>query len=223
MNEINKLSIREREVCSLVAQGLSNEEISDKLGASHGTIKVHLKNIYSKTGTKNRTNLAIKVLNEERNSSPSKYKSLFENSPISLWEEDFSEVKHYIDGLKESGIEDFKRYFKGNLEEVAKCAKLIKILDVNKATVKLFKAKDKESFFDRLWELFNECSFSAFSKELACFSMGENYFSTECFHLDFEGEKLYCRIEVSIDPEFLDSWKRVLVAITDLSGLRKSP
>lgn len=210
-----ELSPRENEVCSLVAQGLSNEEMSKNLGVSYETVKVHLRNIYCKTGIKDRTNLAINILNENQNYVPSKYVSLFENSPISLWKEDFSEVKHYIDRLKESGIEDFKRYFRENSDEVIKCAKLIKILDVNKATIELFKAKDKKYFFDKLWELFDENSFKELSKEIACFSMGENNFSTECFHLDFEGNKIFCRIEVSIEPEYRDSWERVLVAITD--------
>ena len=210
-----ELSHRENEVCSLVAQGLSNVEMSKNLGVSYETVKVHLRNIYCKTGIKDRTNLAINILNESQDYVPSRYRELFENSPISLWEEDFSEVKLCIDRLKESGVEDFKGYFTDNPEEVVKCAKLIKILDVNKATIVLFKAKDKESFFDKLWELFDENSFKELSKEIVCFSMREYNFSTECFHLDFEGNKIFCRIEVSIEPEYRDTWERVLVAITD--------
>lgn len=38
-------------------------------------------------------------------------RSLFENCPISLWEEDFSGVKDYIDRLRKNGVTDFSAYF----------------------------------------------------------------------------------------------------------------
>ncbi|MHA1636672.1 MAG: PAS domain-containing protein, partial [Candidatus Thorarchaeota archaeon] len=46
-----------------------------------------------------------------------RYRSLFENSPNSLWEEDLSDTKRYIDELKASGVEDFHQYFSQNPDE----------------------------------------------------------------------------------------------------------
>ena len=43
--------------------------------------------------------------------SEKRFRTLFEDSPISLWEEDFSEVKSYIDGLRQRDITDFESYF----------------------------------------------------------------------------------------------------------------
>jgi ATP/maltotriose-dependent transcriptional regulator MalT len=53
------LSGRETEVCLLVSQGLSNEKISHELNITTHTVKTHLRNIYSKSGLNNRTNLAV--------------------------------------------------------------------------------------------------------------------------------------------------------------------
>ena len=55
------LTSREREVATLVAKGLSNKEIARHLKASEGTVKIHLHNIYTKLGIKNRTVLALRV------------------------------------------------------------------------------------------------------------------------------------------------------------------
>ena len=44
--------------------------------------------------------------------SETRYRGLFEDSPISLWEEDFSAVKTYLEDLRESGIKDFRAFFK---------------------------------------------------------------------------------------------------------------
>ena len=43
--------------------------------------------------------------------SEKRFRSLFEDSPVSLWEEDFSAVKTYLDQLRGEGIEDFATYF----------------------------------------------------------------------------------------------------------------
>ena len=52
------LTIRERQVALLVADGLSNKEIGRRLELSEGTVKLHLHNIYQKLRVNNRTSLA---------------------------------------------------------------------------------------------------------------------------------------------------------------------
>jgi PAS domain S-box-containing protein len=49
-----KLTKREREILSLVADGLTNDEIGARLVLSPATIKTHLQNVYSKLQVKDR-------------------------------------------------------------------------------------------------------------------------------------------------------------------------
>jgi len=60
---LEQLSKREREVADLVAQGLSNQEIADKLYISVRTVKAHLTSIFSKTGCRDRLELAVGMKN----------------------------------------------------------------------------------------------------------------------------------------------------------------
>ncbi len=53
------LTPREMEVVRMVAQGLRNREIADKLFVSEGTVKVHLHNIYEKLGIASRLALGL--------------------------------------------------------------------------------------------------------------------------------------------------------------------
>lgn len=48
------LTDREREVLALLVEGLSNQEIADRLFLGIGTVKFHVRNIYSKLGVDNR-------------------------------------------------------------------------------------------------------------------------------------------------------------------------
>ena len=54
-----KLTGREVDVLRLIARGLSNPEIAEKLHLSEGTIRNHVSAIFSKLGVSDRTQLAI--------------------------------------------------------------------------------------------------------------------------------------------------------------------
>jgi len=55
-----ELTPREREVWALVAGGLTNPQIAERLGLSDNTVKFHVQHLFSKLGVKNRTEAALK-------------------------------------------------------------------------------------------------------------------------------------------------------------------
>jgi DNA-binding CsgD family transcriptional regulator len=52
---LNRLTAREAEILELVAAGLTNARIAERLWISPGTVKKHLENVYAKLGVANRT------------------------------------------------------------------------------------------------------------------------------------------------------------------------
>lgn len=64
------LSKRETDVVQLVAEGLANKEIADRLQLSIETVRGHLKNIYEKLHVRSRTEAAVKYLDSLRQRPP---------------------------------------------------------------------------------------------------------------------------------------------------------
>ncbi len=56
-NSAHTLSAREMEIIELVADGLTNQEIAERLTISKRTVDNHVSNMFTKTGSKNRVAL----------------------------------------------------------------------------------------------------------------------------------------------------------------------
>jgi DNA-binding NarL/FixJ family response regulator len=60
----SELTPREHQVLEMVEQGFKNKEIALELGIRPGTVKIHMKHIFEKTGVRGRYGLAISGLKE---------------------------------------------------------------------------------------------------------------------------------------------------------------
>jgi NarL family two-component system response regulator LiaR len=56
---LESLSQREREVLTLMAEGLSNQKIADRLGIGEKTVKTHVSNVLGKLNVSDRTQAAV--------------------------------------------------------------------------------------------------------------------------------------------------------------------
>ncbi len=83
-------------------------------------------------------------------------RGMFENAPISLWEEDFSPVKAFFDSLRREGVEDLRAYFDQHPEAISACMRSIRARDVNRETLRLFGASSKEQLLGSLDKVFRE-------------------------------------------------------------------
>ncbi len=59
-----RLSERERQISYMVARGMKNRDIAGELRISENTVKRHLQSIFSKTGSRDRLELAVMALTE---------------------------------------------------------------------------------------------------------------------------------------------------------------
>jgi PAS domain S-box-containing protein len=149
--------------------------------------------------------------------SEGRYKTLFEDSPISLWEEDFSKVKEYFDELRASGITDLRSYFENHLEAVRRCADLVKILDVNKATLALVGLSAKDELFAPLTPTLAEESLSVFREELIVLAEGGQRFESEMIYRTPADEIRFVVLQTNVASGYEHSLGKVLVSILDVT------
>ncbi len=62
---LHRLSEREKQIAALVARGMKNKDIAQQLTISENTVKRHLQSIFSKTGARDRLELAVIALTEK--------------------------------------------------------------------------------------------------------------------------------------------------------------
>jgi PAS domain S-box-containing protein len=146
-----------------------------------------------------------------------RYRELFEEAPLSIWEEDFSGVKEYLDNLGETGINDFRDYFIRNPRALAECASRVRVLDVNKRTLELYGAGSKEEFFANLNEFLCEESYSFMMEQLLAIAAGKTSLQGETVNRTLQGEKLDIYLKWIVAPDSHPAYSRVLVTIVDIS------
>jgi len=150
--------------------------------------------------------------------SEEQFRTLFEQAPISIWEEDFSEVKKHLDRLLEQGVQNLETYFKENPRELFKCASLVKVININAYTLKMFGAEDKQELLGNLGKIFSEDSLPAFQQELLALHRGDKSISVAGYNWTLKGEKLYVLANVTLAPGSSQTWERVLVSVQDLTA-----
>ncbi|MCJ7577692.1 MAG: PAS domain S-box protein [candidate division Zixibacteria bacterium] len=159
---------------------------------------------------------------ETLRASEQRYRGLFEDSPISLWEEDFSDIKTHIDSLRTKGVRDFRTYFQNHPEVVAHCAAQVKVVDVNKASLELFKARSKEELQRGLDKTFRQKSYGAFSEELISLADGKTMFETETLTQTLTGDKKNIALRWTVAPGYEQTYSKVLVSITDITERKRA-
>ncbi len=146
------------------------------------------------------------------------FRDIYDSVPLSIWIEDFSDVKKYIDRKREDGIENFKEYFANNFKEVKKCVSLIKIQDVNKHTLKVYKASSKEELKTNLSTIFLEESYPTIEDQLISIANNKKKFFGESINKTLKNDKLNIYLAwVAQD----DNYSKVIVSSIDISNRKK--
>lgn len=154
--------------------------------------------------------------------SANRLRGLFENSPISLWEEDYSQIKAIFNDLRSQGVEDLRDYLVEHPEVVTACMQKIRVLEVNRKTLELFGASSVEDLRTHADRIFRDEMREHFARELVHLWEGELSYEAEGINYTLQGEPLYVHLHLSVYPGSEETFERVLVALEDITSRHKA-
>ncbi len=152
--------------------------------------------------------------------SETRFKSLFDDSPLPLREEDFSSVKKYLEqkNLTLESSETVLNYFEQNPLEVDFCHSLIKVINVNKECLKLYKVKNINEFICNKNELFNLKSKNDFISNLVAITQGKKQFIIDTVIKNAKGEYRDINLRWNLVQGYKKTFERVIVSTEDITG-----
>jgi len=165
--------------------GLANHTVLIRKDGTQHPIDDSAAPVFDRDGTVVGCVLLFRDVSERRRAeqalvaSERHFRTIFETVAISLWEQDFSDVVKALDELRSHGVTDFARYLREHPDFVERALGLVRVIDVNDATLRLFEAHDKHEIFASLQKLFLPETAQAFAAQLVALAEGREYYEAE--------------------------------------------
>jgi PAS domain S-box-containing protein len=154
--------------------------------------------------------------------SEARYRSLFEDSPVAMWEEDFSEVKKILDRLKQAGITDFRSHFYEYPEVISECQQAIKELDVNQAALKMVHASSKDELINNITIIYANQPSEEFIEILTRLSRGYIHWDIEVTNQTLDKKPIILKINWSVVPGYEKDFSKVIITKIDITEKKRT-
>ncbi len=151
-----------------------------------------------------------------------RYRTLFDESPLSIWETDWSAVKVQIDALLRDGVRDIRGYFRAHPEAVRAALSGIKVLDFNKATLEIYRAPDAQTIWRGMKQFIESTYGGDFVETVGALADGKARHTLECRETAFDGSELFVRITQQVPLECRETWSRVIKTVEDITQSRRA-
>ncbi|VAX03780.1 diguanylate cyclase/phosphodiesterase (GGDEF & EAL domains) with PAS/PAC sensor(s), partial [hydrothermal vent metagenome] len=158
---------------------------------------------------------------ERLHKSEEKFKRLFENSEVSICNEDLSEIKIELERLRDEGVTDIRQYLKENSQLLWELVNKVKVIQVNEATLKLFGATSDSSFIRQFDRTFGPNAIDVFTDGLCAIWDKKTMYRAISEFRTLDGTLIKAIISYPI-PDNLEAFKSIPLSIIDITELIKS-
>jgi PAS domain S-box-containing protein len=159
---------------------------------------------------------------EALRASEGRFRGLFESSPVAMWEEDFSEVKKYLDSLKQKGVTDFREYFASTPGEVTRCNRMIRVLNVNETAIRMFDAESKEALLEFTNESTSQGEQEHNLEDFVAIAAGRTRNGWEGEDEKLTGKPINISLTWSVVPGHEKDYSRVIVTTLDITDRKRA-
>ncbi len=149
--------------------------------------------------------------------SEARYRSLFEDSPFAMWEEDNSAVKAHLEELAASGVDNVIGHVLADPREYARCVSLTRVIDANKAAVRLFEARSRDELLARNSDLYRSESARGVHHFWSAMLAGDHQATFEESNFSLRGTEIHVLETCTVVPGHEATFDRVYVADVDIT------
>ncbi|MGB3236864.1 MAG: PAS domain S-box protein [Geitlerinemataceae cyanobacterium] len=154
--------------------------------------------------------------------SENRYKTLFEDSALQLWELDLSGMKQYFNCIQATGVKDFRRFFQKSPYVILECLKCLKVVRINPATYRAFGANSEAEFFANLnpVALFSQ-DFNVVREAIVTLAQGKQHFKSECRYQKSDGKWGYILLHLDVARGYQDTLGKAIVSAIEISDRKQ--
>lgn len=122
--------------------------------------------------------------------------------------------------LRNQGVTDFESYFSDHPEVVAECVGLVKVTNVNKATLALYGASSKTELLDNLSIVLPQIAHESFRQQLMMIAAGATKYEVETLNKTLDGQLILANLNWAVVPGHEDNLSRIIVSLIDITERR---
>lgn len=154
--------------------------------------------------------------------SEERFRTIYDTAPVSIWQEDWTEVVLAIEDLRMQGVTDFAAYFERHPEFVDRALNAVKIQDVNLWTLDMFAAKNKAEMLASLGTVFaSPDTLPGFVGELIALAQGQSVYRTEMTLNTVKGDLIHTLLAMSFSQPS-SALGKVLMSLIDITQRKQA-
>ena len=159
----------------------------------------------------------VRTTAEHLKNDDGRYRTLFQQTPIGLWEEDWSAVKKLVDKLQLHEREHLADYIATHPDFLFAAVAGVRIVDINDATIELYSGSDRQLLLASMNKELRGKPSPGFAERLAAFAAGRRRASSEGWEPRFAGGKYFVRITMTIPDGHEDDWSLLVGSAQDFT------
>ncbi len=207
MRNVIKLTVAANELQAGNLDAVAEVNSSDELGV--------LARTFNNMAVQLKTSFASLRANEIR------YRSLFEDSPVSLWDVDASVLKKHLDQLHVEGVSDWQAYFDEHPQAVQECVNELQVVDINRMTVTMLHYPDKASLLAEFPRSFTPAFQQTLRQMVIALAEGHSVFSQETVLQTYHGETVFVVLRLSVLPGGELPWSKLVASMADITERKR--
>ena len=155
--------------------------------------------------------------------SEARYRDIYDESPVGIWEDDWSDVKRMLDDLVAGGVTDLGKYFHDNPHELKKAYDLSKVVEISRATCEIYGAPNMQALIlSTRADQETDDELIGFQEGMSAFMAGGMVFEYEALDSRLDGTPIVTSNRLVLPPKHNHDWSRVVYAIEDITERKRA-